>query len=240
MNLFKGIIDSFLDALFPNKCVSCGEIIPKDESLCDLCFEYLPCTNADNRCKVCGCVKRDCQCKYHVFHFTATTAPLYNTGSAKDVMYAFKFRKKLEFADFFAERMILSVKTDFYGVNFNAVTYVPLPLMRELKRGYNQSRELALRIAKALELPLVENALGCNTKRYAQHKTKLGDRFKNVKGAYYPNLSLKGRTVLLVDDIKTTGATLDECAKALLKAGANEVYCVTGLITKRKNKKKAG
>lgn len=240
MNIFKTVLDSLLDVLYPNKCVACGEIIPKGESLCDFCFESMPKTGFDNRCRVCGCLKKECQCKHHIFSFNGATSPFYNTDIAKKVMYEFKFRKKPEFGHFFAERMALSVKTDFYGVDFNAVVYVPLLLKNELKRGYNQSRELAISVAEILNIPLVENAIGCNDKRYIQHKTKPKDRFKNVKGAYYPNLSLSGRTVLLVDDIKTTGATLDECSKALLKAGANEVYCVTGLISRRKNKKKAG
>ncbi len=240
MKFVKLIIDSFLDTLFPNKCVSCERIIPKGENLCDYCKEFISETAPDNRCKVCGCIKEDCQCRYHVFHFTACTAPFYNNDIAKQIVYAFKFRRKQEFADFLAQRMALSVRTDFYGVNFDALVYVPLLLKHELKRGYNQSRELGISISQILDIPLVENALGCNEKRFVQHKTDIRKRFQNVKGVYYPNLSLKGRRVLLVDDIKTTGATLDECAKALLKAGANEVYCVTALISRRKNKKKAG
>ena len=132
--------------------------------------------------------------------------------------------------------MALSVKSDFHDVDFNALVYVPMPFKKELKRGYNQSRELAVRLSKILNIPLVENAIGCNEKRYSQHKVRAKHRFENVKGAFYPNLSLKGRQVLLVDDIKTTGATLDECAKSLLKAGAEEVYCVTALISKSKKK----
>ncbi len=240
MSLYKLIAEGFLNAMFPKKCVGCGEIIKTEESLCDYCQELISKTNFDNRCKICGCIKKECQCKYRVFHFTSVTAPFYNEGVARNIMYAFKFRKKLQFADFLANRMAISVRTDFYGVNFNALVYVPLPLKSELKRGYNQSRELALRLSEILNIPFTENALGCKGKLHTQHKTKMKDRFNNVKGVYFPNISLSGRTVLLVDDIKTTGATLDECTKALLKAGANEVYCVTGLITKRQNKKKVG
>lgn len=238
MKAFKNLVTGFLDVLYPSKCLSCGEIIEKGDFLCDYCYEMIPKTANDNICTVCGNVKRDCSCKYRVFAFDGITAPFYNLEIAQKVMYAFKFNKQLHIAEFFAERMALTVKTDFYGKDFNAVVYVPLPFKRELKRGYNQSRELAVRISKILNIPLVENALGCNDKRYIQHRVKMEDRFKNVKGAYYPNISLKGRTVLLVDDIKTTGATLDECSKALLKAGANEVYCITGLISKRKTKRK--
>lgn len=237
MNMLHSAVDSILNALFPNRCAGCNEIIPTGEGFCDYCFEMLPRTATDNLCKVCGCVKKYCQCKYHVFHFSGAIAPFYNDGPAKKGMYAFKFHKKPYFAKIYAKQMALSVKTAFYGVDFNAVVYVPLPLKRELTRGYNQSRELAVKLAEILNLPLVENALGCNNKKKIQHKTDIKERFKNVKGMYYPNISLKGRTVLLVDDIKTTGATLDECAKSLLKAGANDVYCVTGLTTKRKDKK---
>ncbi len=236
MRFIKLIIKSFLDTVFPNRCVGCGEIINKDYGLCEYCNEYISKTVIDDRCKVCGCKKKDCQCRFRVFHFTACTAPYYNEDIAKQIVYAFKFSKKQEFGDFLAERMALSVKSDFYDVDFNAIAYVPIPFKRELKRGYNQSRELAVRLSKILNVPLVENALGCNPKRQPQHKTHAKDRFQNVNGAFYPNLSLKGRRVLLVDDIKTTGATLDECSKALLKAGAQEVYCVTALISKSKKK----
>lgn len=234
MNIFKKVYEAVINALFPDKCAGCGEIIETGEGFCDYCLEMLPETAVDRLCRVCGCEKKQCQCKYTVFHFTSAAAPYYNDGPAKRAMYAFKFREKLHFADFFARKMALCVKNRFYDVEFNAVAYVPLPFKRELKRGYNQSRELAVRIAKILGLPVAENALGCNTKKKLQHKTSIKDRFKNVKGMYYPNISLKGRTVLLVDDIKTTGATLDECAKALFKASANDVYCITALTTKRK------
>lgn len=230
------LIDTVLNAVFPNRCVGCNEIIDKGEYLCDYCYEMLPKTAESNCCKVCGNIKSSCFCKKHVFHFTSATAPFFNEGTAKQIMYAFKFRRKLYFADFLSTRMALSVRTEFYGVPLDSVAYVPMPAKRELKRGYNQSRELALRIAKLLELPLVENAIGCNEKRNLQYQTGLKDRFKNVKGVFYPNLSLKGRRILLVDDIKTTGATLDECSRALLKAGVEEVYCVTGLISSAKKK----
>ena len=240
MNLFKGILEIFLDAIYPNRCVGCGEIIPKDDGFCDYCFEMLSKTAGDKRCKVCGSRKKDCLCHYRVFHFTSATAPYYNEGVAKKAMWDFKFRRKIQFGRIFARQMALAVKTDFYGVDFDTVVYVPMPLKKRLKRGYNQSRELAVKVAEILNITLVENALGCNNKRYIQHKTHFKERFQNVKGVYYPNVSLKGRTVLLVDDIKTTGATLDECARALLKAGAIEVYCITGLISKKKDPKKKG
>ncbi len=238
MKFFKVLLKALREFIYPNRCVGCGEIIPEGDGFCDYCLETLPKTAFDRRCKVCGCIKKECQCKNRVFYFTAVSAPYYNTGVARKAMYGFKFRRQIYFGNVFAEKMALCVKTEFYGVCFDCVVYVPMLLSREIKRGYNQSRELAVRLAEILGLPLVENALGCNKKRSLQHKTSIKERFKNVRGIYYPNISLKGRKILLVDDIKTTGATLDECSRALLKAGAVEVYCITGLITKKLKKKK--
>ncbi len=237
MGFFKFAIELFLSMVYPNRCAGCNVIIAEDELFCDYCYEMLPVTAADKRCRTCGCKIKECQCRYRVFHFTSVTAPFYNSESAQKAMYAFKFNRKIYYGDFLARQMVLAVKGDFFDIKLDGVVYVPLPIKREIKRGYNQSRELAIRIARLLDIPLIENALGCNTKRMLQHKTYLKDRFSNVKGCYYPNISLKGRRLLLVDDIKTTGATLDECSRTLLKAGAYEVYCVTGLIT-TKNKKK--
>ena len=96
---------------------------------------------------------------------------------------------------------------------------------------------LMSRIAKLLNLPFYDNILGFRKRKKLQHKIPFNERFKNIKDVYYVKTPLKNKTVLLVDDIKTTGATLSECAKELLAAGSNRVYCVTGLITERKDKK---
>ncbi|MGI6279283.1 MAG: ComF family protein [Acutalibacteraceae bacterium] len=238
MGIIKTILKSVLNAFFPNRCYGCNAIIPFDEGFCDYCSEELPKTARDSLCEICCCPKPKCQCSYHVFHFSGMAAPFYNENPAKRAMYSLKFNKRLYIADFFARQMALCVKTRFYDVCFDTVVCVPMPAKRQLKRGYNQSRELALRIAKILNIPFAENALGCDSTKKTQHTVSFKERFQNVKGKYFANFSLSGRTVLLVDDIKTTGATLNECAKQLLAAGADRVYCVTGLVTRYEEKDK--
>ena len=80
----------------------------------------------------------------------------------------------------------------------------------------------------------------CHRKKHTQHSLKLKYRFENVKDVYFTNKPLSGKTLLLVDDIKTTGATLDACAKELYAAGADRVYCIAGLISGPEEKNSKG
>lgn len=237
MTWLKELKESIFALIFPGRCAQCGATIDTKEYFCDFCFEMLPVTAKDKCCAVCGCEKKNCQCKHRVFHFTRVTAPFYYEDPARRAMYHFKFRNKKYIGEFFIEQMAIKVRNEYSDVKFDGITFVPMPLRKELKRGYNQSRVLAEGLGKILEIPLIGNALGCNPKKKTQHKTEFKERFNNVKGKYYPNISLNGRRILLVDDIKTSGATLDECAKTLLKAGACEVYCITALITRIKSRK---
>ncbi len=237
MNIFKVIIM----ALFPNTCISCDSIIPEGEDLCEYCSEMAETVDFTKVCSCCGLPKKECLCNKRVFHFSGCVAPFYNTGVMKKAMYSFKFGRQEYIAKYFAKRMAITVRSCYSNVNFDLVTFVPMRFSKRLKRGFNQSELLAKYISKLLKLPLCSNAIINSGKAKVQHKLKIEERFKNVKGKFKANknVNLNGKTVLLVDDIKTTGATLDECAKQLLLLGADEVYCITGLVT-AKNKKKEG
>lgn len=237
MAVFKTIVS----ALFPNTCVGCGTIIPEGEHLCEYCTEIAEKVDFTKSCRRCGSPKKECACSKRVFHFSGCAAPFYNDGVMKDAMYLFKFARKEHIAKFFAERMAITVKSAYSDIDFDIITFVPMSLPKRLKRGFNQSELLAKRLSKILKLPLCDDLLTVGKKSAIQHKLTFDERFKNAKGKFIANKkhSLNGKTVLLVDDIKTTGATLDECAKQLMLLGADEVYCITGLMT-AKNKKKEG
>lgn len=228
----KALINLIREAFFPKTCAACGEITENGEPLCDYCREMLVRFNPIKRCIRCGTQRPDCDCRYRVFHFDGLIAPFENRDSAKLGVYAFKFRRKMSNADYFAEQMALCVKNEYRDISFDAVTFVPMHRLRFLKRGFNQSRVLAEKTADILCLPL-EDTLICLKSGKKQHDLFGKDRLENVKGRYSAKLSAKGKTLLLVDDIKTTGATLDECAKQLFLAGADKVYCVTALISTR-------
>lgn len=237
MNGIKRFLKGIVTLFFPNTCLGCGEIIDEGEFFCDCCFEMLESCSLDKQCIKCGLSKKHCECKYKSFSFSGITAPFYNEGRAQRAMYTYKFRKRIYISDFFAKRISLAVKYSFHDIRFDGICYVPLSGKSLRKRGFNQSREIAYRMSEILGIPLIEEQLGCRKKKYSQHLMPKNKRFENVKGVYYPKKPCHG-TVLLVDDIKTTGATLDECTKQLLKSGADAVYCAAGLISHNKYKKR--
>ncbi len=232
MKVFKVIIN----AIFPNKCISCGEIIDREEHLCDYCYAKIERVDIGRVCKRCGLPKKQCECQKRVFHFNALAAPFYNTDVAQAAMYRFKFKKLKFCAKFFAWEMAKTVKNIYYDTNIDGIAYVPMAARKRLKRGFNQSEELAKELSKILGIDIYYDVLSVKYKNTKQHDMNIKDRFQNVKGMYSFNKKITGKNILLVDDIKTTGATIDECAKQLLLAGADNVYCVTGLISARNHK----
>ena len=229
-----GLIKELLAAVYPNTCVGCDAIIDKDEVLCDYCSHMIEKTELNKFCFKCGNSKKDCNCKYQVFYYDGCISPFYNDGIAQNIVYGFKFHRKERNAKFIAHQMALAVKQGFFGVDFDCICCVPIELKRGLKRGYNQSRVLALEISEVLGIPYYDGVLYCHKKKSIQRNVPFKERFKNVQNVYYVKTPLKNKTVLLVDDIKTSGATLSECAKQLLSTGSERIYCVTALTTKKK------
>lgn len=234
----KALINLIKEAFFPMTCAACGEVTEGGEPLCDFCREMLKPFNPIKRCVRCGNEESDCECKYRVFHFDGLIAPFKNKDTARLGVYSFKFRRKMSNADYFAKQMAFCVKNEYRDIRFDAVTFVPMHKRRFLKRGFNQSRVLAEKIADALALPLEDTLVALKAGK-RQHDLFGKERVQNVKGRYKAKGILRGKTLLLVDDIKTTGATLDECAKQLYLRGADSVYCVTALISVR-DKNNAG
>lgn len=168
--------------------------------------------------------------------FESQTAPFYYSGAAKRSVHALKFDGCVQNAVGLARFMSDSVKNNFAGVKFDFVCCVPLSESSFKRRGYNQSALLAKEIAKELGVPFEEKLLS-RPFQGKEQKTLGGiERFGGVIGAFDcdENKITENAAVLLCDDISTTGATLNECAKLLLLRGADKVYCVSAAITKRR------
>jgi len=157
----------------------------------------------------------------------------YYEGIVRKGVHLFKYRgfyqNALTFSNLMANKIISS------NVHIDIVIPVPISYERYLKRGYNHSYLLAKNISKTLKVPLLDALKRTQpTKPFynlsrEERRREIKNRIAFKKG--YENI-VKGKTVLLVDDIFTTGATADECSKVLLKSGANKVYVSVLAITK--------
>ncbi len=225
-----------LSLLFPEKCACCLEIIHPDEGVCEACKENIDFIE-DKRCLKCGMGEGYCECSFNVFRFDGVAAPFYNSGSIKRAIYNAKFRGHISVHRFFIGHMVEAFNKCFGEISFDGVTFVPAGRKRFLEHGYNQSEILAKGVAQKLNLPLLRllKKAGKNKKQHGIRHFK--ERFENVNGAYEVSKKTNLKNVLLIDDIKTTGATLNECARLLKLGGAENVYCLTAAISNPRLKK---
>ncbi len=225
MKIFKRFLKELLSAIYPNKCIGCGEIIDTQKYLCNNCNSNIERVNLNDICTDCGLEKDNCVCKYNVYRFNSLITVFKNIGIARNSYYSYKFGKKQFYVKFFAEEMTDSIKKCYSDIEFDFICAVPC-----LKgHKYDHSGYIANEIAKAMGITYKNDLLVCNKKVKSQHKSTFKERMNNVDGKYSYNYKIDNATVLLVDDIKTTGATIDECARILLFAGAKSVYCITAL-----------
>ena len=165
--------------------------------------------------------------------FTACVAPLYYEGNVRESLLRFKFKDATGYAEEYGKLLADCIRTHLAG-RYDLISWVPLSRKRLKERGYDQAMLLAL--AAALELDDV--AVSTLEKPLeAEKQSTMGSAEKrkaNISGAYRavdPEL-VEGKRILLIDDIVTTGATLSECAKTLLAAGAGEVLCAAVACTR--------
>ena len=210
-----GIISIFLDLLFPPKCVFCGRILNKnDEGWCDKCTEDLP--FADNFGRQNG------------ENFDFCVSPLYYIDVVRKSILRYKFRGASYYADVYGKLMAECIREN-PELNYDIISWVPLSGKRKRIRGYDQAMLLAL--ATALELGDVAVETLAKQKD-VRAQSELGDRAErsdNIEGAFIasdPEI-IKGKRVLLIDDIVTTCSTLEECAGVLIRAGASDVVCAS-------------
>ena len=238
MTLFSKIKDFVLWIVLTKKCKYCNALITKNEDLCDDCKENLP-RIENEKCNFCGAGKDRCTCKKHHMSFDGITSPFYYEKGVKQGLQLLKFNNKSHLAFTFAENMADCVKEDFKDIDFDFICYVPFSLLQITERNYNQSDLLAEALSKRLETP-VKNALVKLFDVKTQHDMTIMQRKGNVHGAYdvKDGFDVKGKTILLVDDIMTTGETLNNCALIMKIRGAEKVYCVTAALTAKKKKNK--
>jgi ComF family protein len=210
----------------------CRKFVNSEEYLCSECAgEIKPIYG--KICTGCGSNVKNCECNRFIYHFDGVVAPFYNRDAAQKAFYDYKYRKHFRNAEFFVENMANVIKDNYDIEAIDCICCVPMDQRKKLSRGFNQSEELAKLLSRYLKIPLRNGFLKKAKSNKTQHELKLRDRFINVRGVYKAQSTTDAKTVLLIDDIKTTGATLDECARELKFAGVEKVLCATVLTSER-------
>lgn len=204
-----------LDLIFPPRCIFCRGIALSGHRVCEKCTGEISHMTAE-KCIYLPVVGETILC----------TAPYLYQGKIRESIIRFKFYGQRDFADFYAAGMSEQVRKICPHSQFDTVTPVPISSERYKIRGYNQSELLARAVANCLQLPLNEYLVKIKDNR-EQHKLSEKERCSNVMGVYLPKdrNQIEGKSILLIDDIVTTGATLGECASVLLQSGAKLVIC---------------
>ena len=232
----KEIKDFILNIFFTRRCKFCQQVSDLREEICTDCSNNL-CKIEETVCNYCGAEKSKCKCNERKKYYTSICAPYYYDGAPKKAIAQLKFRNKPYMAEFFAEDLYCCFKKNYGELDFDLCTYVPAYKDDFKKRGYNQAQLLAEELCKRINLPC-EELLEKSFKTQPQHILNEVMRSGNLLGAIGFNEECKrdisGMRILLCDDVKTTGATLDECAKTLLINGAAEVRCITLCTTSTK------
>lgn len=208
-----------MDLLYPLRCVNCGEF---GTLLCVPCARGMEPASGPGRCPHCRARwegSGNCPRCFGLQAISGVLAAVEMSGAARGVVHALKYRFVRQVATVIAPYVLTACE----GREFDAVFAVPLHRSRQRERGFNQS-ELLVRAAGWVEPP---GALLRTKKTSRQVGMHEGERRNNVAGAFvYHGPELRGMRVAIVDDVVTTGATVQECATVLKEAGAREVWAV--------------
>ena len=217
--------------IYPRHCPVCDEALRGNALICGECAN-VPRMVARPRCMKCGkhietndkLLCGDCKDQKRAFE---SGVALFEYDSVKDSVNAFKNEGRRDYAEYFGTRMAEELGGIIKGYSPDVLVPVPLHRMKERKRGYNQAELLAKVISKKLGIP-VDSTMICRVKSGKEQK-KLSDdeRQNNLSGAFHMRQNDVKLSVVLVDDVYTTGSTVDEVARTLLAGGVERVHFVT-------------
>lgn len=235
------IFEILLDLIFPPHCAFCGTLLTmgKQEKICEECRQKVVFCSQQHCCEKCGkpvlgaynsC--RHCR-TYAVQNFDQICSVCVYDGPAKDGIVAYKGNSLVESGAAFADMLADRIKYTYVNIVFDAVIAVPPRRNRIREKHFDQAAFLAERTARVLRLPYLRRLLYQKENRKKQSGLGYLERYENVNEnfAVRDAKQISGKTILVVDDVCTSRATLNECARALKIAGAKAVYCATVATT---------
>ncbi len=233
----EGIVRGLIDLIFPPHCAFCGTLLAEDDTaeICPGCLRNIrfisppicpkcgfPFVMGIGENHLCG------QCLRRQWHFGSARALAFYEGPIREAIHGLKYRGKSFLAKSLAGLFERGYPFIDYG-SYDLLVPVPLHPKRLRERGFNQALILGKAIGRKEEVPCTRFLLKKISWSPPQIDLSPQEREKNVKGSFAVTApgKVRGKRVLLVDDVMTTGATVNECARELLKAGAEQVDVFT-------------
>jgi competence protein ComFC len=215
-----------LDWVFPPDCPGCESV---GERFCEKCRDSVEPMHGP-LCSVCGEPVREAglcvDCLTEPPDFDALRAYTLFDGTIRNALHRLKYRNDISMGDVLAPYLVDLLSHQNWPVDL--VTAVPLSKKRQRSRGYNQAERIARPFAVRIHKPYYANAIHRVVDTRSQIDLSLTERRENVSGAFYANSMVVGlKSVIIIDDVSTTGSTISECARALKEAGAERVYALT-------------
>ncbi len=216
MSRFKNNINKLLKTLLPDRCLLCYTAIDKEAVVCKKCEKEI------NIVPVYQAVPSGYRC---------ASAFLYK-GKFKRAVLNFKFHNKVQYSQQLAYFIYKTIERSFPDAVFDVITYVPMHHKSFSKRGYNQCQLIARDLSQLMGIECVETLTKIKDTK-PQHTLSGRNRKLNLKGAFkvVDKKLVQGRSILVIDDVITTGSTLYECSKTLQKAKPLNIFCATVLAS---------
>lgn len=234
---FRSFNIFIMQLFYPNKCVMCGKLSEKD--ICDRCKITHP-VIAEPRCMCCGKpvhsdeIEYCNDCMIQVRFYDQGRSLWLHSGNVKKSIYRFKYKNNRINAKVYARLLVEFNQTFLERWKPEGIVPIPIHAKRRRKRGYNQAEVLAREIKEELqkemyrEVPIITDVIYRKKETKYQKKLDNYQRRKNIKGAFGMKKSKKlPASILVVDDIYTTGATIQEVSKLLRDFGVEQVVFLT-------------
>ena len=229
----KGL-SSILDIVYPRVCPVCSKTLSGEKIICDVCNDRLVYAGK-NICVHCGKILKDrtttmCKvCATSETYFEEGRSVFYYNDAIKNALMDFKYHNRRENAKFFADSIMQNLSDKLSAWNIDLIVPVPVHKKKLIERGYNQAEILAKELCKLSKCSCADVLLRVEKTKPQKELTRL-DRLKNLQKAILINDKkkdiIKGKNVLIVDDIYTTGATVSCSASVLLEVGAAHVFFI--------------
>ncbi|MBR4555314.1 MAG: ComF family protein [Ruminococcus sp.] len=206
------LADWLLDVFFPNRCPCCGKVIRWDLLVCGKCAGEL--RRFDNSSDT---PPEGCSASFSLYRYE---------GPAKPGIYSIKDGTGKNFIRFSADR----IAPELEDCGADLITFVPRAKRKKREYGFDQAEMIAKALSGRMGIPCDSGLIARRRDRTEQRELNAGERSIHAKSVYVPAKGardIKGRCILLADDVRTTGATLEACTHILREAGASEVITVT-------------